>query len=536
MTVEPGRLLAGRYRVEDLLSDRTGVRSWRAVDEVLRRSVAVDILAADAPRATALVDAARRSAVVADSRFLRVLDASKENGDVYIVREWARGESLDLVLRDGPLTHRRAAWVVREIAEAIGMAHRAGIFHWRLVPENVIVTETGAVRIVGLATAAAMQGLTYAEPEAEDVRGLGRLLYATLVTKWPGGPDCALPPAPTEHGRLMLPRQVRAGVPRPLDDVCDRILGDPPRHHAPPLRTVDEVAAALADAAGLSSEVADPEATEIGGLTAARIPAHGFQQFTGGTSGGAPSGPPPALLPVPAGPPPANRAGPPPRVTAQIPVTPAGPPAGARHAAAPNGDQRRSNTWLIIALVVLVAAVIAFLIGFNLTGGDNNEPKAEPQQQQNQAPQPIKIASVAAWDPFGEGGENDDEAPLAIDGDRATFWTTMSYYNRADFGGLKPGLGLVVDLGEPRDVSSVRVDVGSGGTDFEVRVAPGATDEAPGNPDDFQTQGTAEGATGNTDVELDRAVTTRYVLVWLTKLPPSGGDFKGQVREVSVRG
>ena len=181
MTIEPGRLLASRYRVEDLVYDRAGARLWRAVDEVLRRSVAVDILPASSPRAPALVNAARHSTVVADARFLRVLDASQENGDVYVVREWARGEDLDQILADGALTHRRAAWVVRELAEAVSAAHRAGIYHWRLVPENIIITDTGAVRIVGLATEAAIEGLRYAkaEAEAEDVRALGRVLYAT---------------------------------------------------------------------------------------------------------------------------------------------------------------------------------------------------------------------------------------------------------------------------------------------------------------------------------------------------------------------
>ncbi|MDP9443724.1 MAG: protein kinase family protein, partial [Actinomycetota bacterium] len=236
MTVEPGRLLAGRYRVEDLLSDRAGARSWRAVDEVLRRSVAVDILPGDAPRAAALLDAARRSAVVTDGRFLRVLDAAEEGGDAYVVREWARGESLDLILAAGPLPHRRAGWLVREVAAALTAAHAHRIHHLRLIPENVVVTDTGAVKVVGLATEAALHGVRHADPEAEDVRDLGRLLYACLVARWPGGRCGALAAAPSEHGRVLRPRQVRAGVPRALDAVCDQLLGDAPREEGPPLR------------------------------------------------------------------------------------------------------------------------------------------------------------------------------------------------------------------------------------------------------------------------------------------------------------
>src|SRR5262245_13989465 len=264
MTVEPGRQLASRYRVEDLLAERAGARLWRAVDEVLRRSVAVDVLPSDSPRASAMVQAARRAAVVTDGRFLRVLDAAEENGDVYVVREWAQGESLDLVLADGPLTHRRAAWVVHEVAEAVSVAHSAGIYHLRLTPENVLVTDTGGVKIIGLATDAALHGVKHADAEAEDVRALGRLLYASLVARWPSGPQSSLPSAPVEHGRIMRPAQVRAGVPREVDEVCDRILGDPPQYKGEPLRHASAVAAELSGTVRLTPDapVHDPEATQ----------------------------------------------------------------------------------------------------------------------------------------------------------------------------------------------------------------------------------------------------------------------------------
>lgn len=548
MTVEPGRLLAGRYRVEDLLTDRAGARSWRAVDEVLRRSVAVDVMSAEAPRAKALINAARTSAAVTDSRFLRVLDASHENGDVYVVREWARGEQLERVLGDGPLTHRRAAWVIREVAEALGSAHRAGIYHWRLVPENIIITETGAIRIVGLATDAALSGLRYAnsEAEAEDVRGLGRLLYATLVTRWPGGPDCSLQTAPSEHGRLLRPRQVRAGVPRPLDDICDRILGDPPRHHNPTLRTADEVAAALADAADLTTDqsVADPEQTAIAGMRAfgdgSEEPAYGHH---GPVGVGVPSGPPPAVLP------PSRTSGPKPaparrsgsdagahRTSVGLEGTAVGMPGGY-----PGPGRRRDRgarrwSWLLFSLVVLVCAVAAFLIGFTLNDDSEDEPTSQPTTGEVTPPRPVEIVGSTAWDPFGEDGENDEQAPLAIDGDPQTAWTTMTYFGQAEFGGLKPGLGLILDLGEAADVSEVRVNVGGNGTDFDIRVAPGDTDGPPATLDGYQVQGSATDASGPTDVELNRPVTTRYVLVWLTRLPPEGSDFSGSVREVSVSG
>jgi hypothetical protein len=550
MSIEQGRLLAGRYRVEDLVTDRAGARTWRAVDEVLRRSVCVDILAANAPRADALVNAARRSAIVADSRFLRVLDASHENGDVYVVREWARGESLERVLADGPLIHRHAAWVVREIAEALAVAHRAGIYHWRLLPDSVTITETGAVRITGLATDAALEGLRYADAEAvvEDVRGIGRLLYATLVTRWPGGTGSALPAAPSEHGRLLRPRQVRAGVPGPLDEICDRILGEPPRHHTPPMRTCDEVVVALSEAAGLAADqTADPEATQASGFGVRDVDSQealGHTRHFGRVGVGVPLGPPPAVLSAsPNGPrPAATTDGPNGNATGSgngsdrggtAPTTVGPTPS---HRPADPGERRW--TWLIASLVVLVCAVGAFVVGFTVNGGrdDADDTATDAGAGAPPAPRPARIAAVQAWDPYGESGENDEDAPLTVDGDVSTAWTTMSYRGNPEFGGLKPGLGLIVDLGRPRDVSTVTVNLGGAGTDLEVRVAPGNNDGPPADPDDFQVQGSATGASGRTAVDLDRAITTRYVLVWLTKLPPEDGEFRGRVNEVSVLG
>lgn len=558
MTVEPGRQLAGRYRVEDLLAERGGARLWRAVDEVLRRSVAVDVLPADSPRATAMVQAARRAAVVTDGRFLRVLDAAEENGDVYVVREWAPGESLDLVLADGPLTHRRAAWIVHEVAEAVSVAHSAGIYHLRLTPENVLVTDTGGVKIIGLATDAALHGVKYADAEAEDVRGLGRLLYAGLVAKWPGGPESALAPAPYEHGRLMRPGQVRAGVPRAVDDVCDRILGEPPRHQAEPLRHASAVAAELSTTVRLATDAVplyDPDETQAAGIPATGTAAEPTSRLSVRDQ---PVAPPRDLRAEPATQgtaalPPASGGV---ESTRQIPTTtapvapptnaaPAGPPPAQVPPAAPpppSHRPRRNRGWLLVGVVVVVAALAALSFFIGLKSSDGQANRAANATTNSASPaanpvQPVGIASVSAFDPFGEAGENNEEAPLVLDGDPSTQWTTLSYEGDPEFGGLKPGLGLMLDLGRPAEVSRVTVGVEGSGTDLEVRAAPANASAAPSQPEDYTTVGTATDASGRTVVTLDKPVKTQYLLVWLTSLPPeSGGTFRGFISEITVEG
>lgn len=568
MTVEPGRQLAGRYRVEDLLAERAGARLWRAVDEVLRRSVAVDVIPSDSPRAWALTQAARRAAVVTDGRFLRVLDAAEENGDVYVVREWARGETLELVLADGPLTHRRAAWVVHQVAEAVSVAHSAGIYHLRLIPENILVTDTGGVKIIGLATDAALHGVKHADAEAEDVRGLGRLLYAALVARWPGGTESALQGAPGEHGRLLRPSQVRAGVPRDVDEICDRILGEPPQHKAEPLRHASAIAAELDTPARLASDLVpnrDPEATQAAGLAALTgyeptTPLGAPEQTVSsrgagglgatGTRGGAsapPREPEPertaAFSQLGGGPESTRRI---PAATAAIPepqpaaaTTTQTPPVTAPHAPAEEPDSGRRRGWVwagVIALVAILAAV-SFYLGFNSRSGEEG-PSAQPQPTATPDPlRAVPVASASAFDPFGEAGENDDDVPLALDGNTSTQWSTLSYEGSPQFGGLKPGLGLVLDLGRTASVRQATLDLGGSGTDLELRAAPPGAASPPGSLEDYRTVATARNASGETVLKPDRAVSTRYLLVWLTSLSPEeGGTYAGVVNEINVQG
>ncbi|WP_168929692.1 protein kinase family protein [Nocardioides sp. GY 10127] len=220
----PGDELAGRYRLVDLLSESRGGRFWRAHDRVLERHVAVHVIAEDDERADALLDAARRSATVLDPHILRVLDAARADGLCFVVNEWGSGTSLDTMLAaGGVLTPRQAAWVTAEVARACEVAHRSGVPHGRLVPESVLVDSSGSVRIIGWCVDAALHGLP-AGSETTDLADLAGLLYAGLTRHWAGPSPSAVPGAPTDHGRVLRPRQVRAGIPRPLDSLCDDVL------------------------------------------------------------------------------------------------------------------------------------------------------------------------------------------------------------------------------------------------------------------------------------------------------------------------
>ncbi|MGZ4452310.1 MAG: protein kinase family protein [Nocardioides sp.] len=232
----PGDVLAGRYRLADLLSETEHGRFWLAHDSILGRPVAVHVLDADDPRAPRLMAAARASASIADQRLLRVLDAESREGISYVVNEWGRGSSLDILLaRSGPLSAERAAWITAQVAATLAKAHHLGYAHGRLNPENVLIDEAGAVRVIGFAVEAALYGLPEGSA-AEDDTALAGILTACLTGTWPGTTPSSVPATPLSGGHPLRPRQVRAGVPRVLDELCELAL-NPDAHgrHSTPV-------------------------------------------------------------------------------------------------------------------------------------------------------------------------------------------------------------------------------------------------------------------------------------------------------------
>lgn len=511
--VEPGAVLADRYVIEDLLVQEGDSESWRAHDKVLSRSVVLQMLPSSSPYAADLLAAAKRASRVTDTRILQVLDAVDDGSLAYIVREWATGQSLDVVLGEGPMPARRATWLMREVAGAMANAHRMGIPHRRLAPDNVVITKSSGVKLVGLGTAAALHGdpVDGVDPELEDTLDLGRLLYACLTARWPGGDRAGLPVAPTEHGRLLRPRQVRAGVPRALDAVCDRILGQQSRY-GEPIRTVDEVKENLAR---ILSEEGYNTNTGLN-LSATTTPSDQPPRHE----------PPPAIL---------LREGEDPQTGEQPNVGPS---------RSEGSSLGRTLTWTAIAVLVLGAMLLAYLVGQH--GANQGTPRHNSPSSQSQgstgsgAARTLPIAGAVSFDPppQGSGDENPGEVGLAIDGSPTTAWDTKTYFNHADLGGLKDGVGIVLDLGQVRTVDKVEVTLVGTGTDVELRAAPQSAGSAPtDSAEQYTAVGQLSGAGSDAVFTLDQPVQTRFLLIWLTSLPHVGGDqYRGGVADVTVTG
>lgn len=601
-TLPAGTVLASRYRLEELIAESEPSVTWRAFDQVLSRSVLVHLLAPGDPGEEELLTAARKASVATDSRFLRVLDAVHSTDPAvgsYIVCEYATGQSLEMILSHGPLSGLEAAWVTREVADALAGVHSLGLYHRRLSPETVIITPTGNVKIVGLMIEAALRpqsndtvssnALPGAKsPEQVDVADLGRLLYASLVCRWPGGPAFGLPEAPMVNRRLMTPRQVRAGVSPALDNVCDQILGDPPRHHGSPITTAGGLVTALTKVLGSadaapdleqrlhqpipsvkgSAEPADAATTaqpvsSLLDTTTARqraITTRAVSAASPPTPRSTASAPPTRVVKPPAsdsniqtrvrpagrpsGPTSPNRTSPH-RTSPNRPVArPAGPSAPHRAPAAPQRRRRWIGLLLVLAVLLIAAGIIsALILDRRLSAGPEPTPRSEQSSRSTDRtparPSKLTIASARDFDPQGEDKtENPDEVKYAYDGDESTRWRTVQYFGNPRLGNIKRGVGLVLDLDKPQPVHSIHLTLSGTGTTVQFRVPksdPSQTPKPPMSSDRrWRTVAAESEAGGSATLTAEQDVTTRYVLVYLTSLPKEGTGYRGGIYEVEV--
>ncbi|MFH8514935.1 serine/threonine-protein kinase [Streptomyces gelaticus] len=205
-----GRLLAGRYRLGEVLG-RGGMGTvWRAVDETLGRTVAVKELrfpsAIDDDEKRRLITRTLREAKaiarIRNNGAVTVYDVVDEDDRPWIVMELIEGKSLaEAVREDGVLTPKRAAEVGLAILDVLRSAHREGILHRDVKPSNVLIAEDGRVVLTdfGIAQVEGDPSVTstgmlvgapsYISPERArghkpgppaDLWSLGGLLYASV--------------------------------------------------------------------------------------------------------------------------------------------------------------------------------------------------------------------------------------------------------------------------------------------------------------------------------------------------------------------
>ena len=144
---------------------------------------------------------------------------------------------------------------------------------------------------------------------------------------------------------------------------------------------------------------------------------------------------------------------------------------------------------------------------------------------------PVEVEEGTVFDPGGDGApENDDQVPQSHDGDPSTVWSTLEYQGSPAFGNLKDGVGVVYDLGSEQELAGATVATTLPGSTVEIRAADGTDGALEDWP--LLAEGELE---ESTDFSFEEAVTTRYVLVWVTGLVESEGAFEANLAEVELQ-
>ncbi|MEU7000355.1 protein kinase family protein [Nonomuraea sp. NPDC046570] len=495
--VEPGTRLAERFRLEDVVSESDGVTLWKAIDEILARPVAVHTFAPDFARVTEVVTAARAASRLTDPRLTQVFDAAQEEDLAFVVSEWVTGDSLSDLLAAGPLEPERAAGLVAEAAEALTHAHEAGLHHLCLRPGNLVWTTGGTLKVLGVGIDAAVAGLTTDDPALDDAEGLGRLLYAGLTGHWPGDEEeGGLPAAPMSDGHFCTPRQVTAGVPGYLDTVTCRAALPESRKGQSALTSPAEVAEALSD-------VARPMPIPV------------------------------AYSPMPAPATVSRSEG----IDTEWPKTQTtmAPPTHHHHHPRQGNDGGSTLNKALMAIVVLLVIVAvglgAWTLGRSIGSPSTPEVAGGPTVKPTRTaePQVVKPSSATGFDPLGDDqAEHPELGEDAIDGKPSTFWHT-TFYNSAELGKLKDGVGLLVDMGKPVQVANVAVTLSSNpGSTVELRVGDAPELSA------LKTVARQKNVSGKVTLTPPEAASGQYVLIWFTRLPADEGRFRGTIYDVVV--
>jgi hypothetical protein len=201
----------------------------------------------------------------------------------------------------------------------------------------------------------------------------------------------------------------------------------------------------------------------------------------------------------------------------------------------PEEGERRRSRWFKIGLPaagLLVIAVLGWAIGTSgLPPGNGAYPSSKdptnPRTGASGSLESLPVSAVKILDPGGNGTELGG-ARLAVDGNRATAWKT-EVYTQPRFGNIpgKTGMGVRLDLGQVQHVTQVTVYLSAPGAALELRSGDGSDD-----PTAYRLLGGRQDAGQSLTFPVPADVSSRYLLLWITSLPPKDGGYGIEVQEI----
>lgn len=209
-----GKVLQGRYVIEEKIGNGGMAVVYMAKDKVLNREVAVKILkdefTTDSEFIKRFNDEAQSAASLTHPNIVSVYDVGTD-GVYYIVMELVKGKTLkEIVTAEGKLSWKWSVNIAKQVLSALDMAHRNGIVHRDIKPHNIIITEEGIAKVTDFGIAKAITKATmtaygsiigsvhYFSPEhakggvtdaKSDLYSLGIVMYEMVTGKVPFDAD-----------------------------------------------------------------------------------------------------------------------------------------------------------------------------------------------------------------------------------------------------------------------------------------------------------------------------------------------------------
>jgi len=489
---KPGDVIADRYELEELCGSGGMSSVFRARDVQLDRSVAIKILheryVDDPEYVERFRREARAVARLSHPNIVTVIDRGEDNGLQYIVFEHVDGENLkELVVRSGRLPVRRAVELALSVADGLAFAHEHGLVHRDVKPQNVLLSREGDVKVTDFGIARSLDvehGVTqtgtvlgtgeYLAPEqasgkpvspATDVYSLGVVLWELLVGDVPFSGENFVAVALRHVNEPPPPlRQLRPDVPPRLAAAVERALAKDPYHRFSSMAALaSELRACLVELDRAPAPVEDDAAMTL--------------------------------------------------VTR--------PSSGARPRRRATRKPSRRSLWAVV--LALLAAVAAFVAVFLVAGPGHTHHGGSGGGGGGGTGTVVSLQGVGDYDPQGNGGEHSSTAPLATDGNISTYWMTESYGSQ-DFGGLKDGVGLVLDAGHPVKLAQLTVKTPTPGFTAEIQSGNSSTGG-------FAADASSKTVKATTTFTLN-GQSARYYVVWVTQLPPG---LRAEISEVTAK-